>query len=125
MRHHRRRENYLFSQIKSQADLLSLGKERVTVTSTWNRSTMQQVCVENFYRAEIPNSILGIRLNHSKLWLHVYIVLTLFNHNSHAKPLLHHIANTELASLLVPCCEPVAHNKSGGRTQVDKMILIS
>ena len=125
MWHHRIGENNLLDQIKTQTNLVSIREERVTVESARDLSAMKEICIENFDWAKIPNSLLRIGMNHSKLWFHLQIALTLFNHHTHAKPPLHHIADTELTSLLVPCCAPEAHNNSGGHAQADKMIFIS
>ena len=71
VRHHRIGENNLFRQIKTQTNLLSLRKERVTVEGARDRSATKEVCVENLDWAEIPNILLGVRMNHSKLWFHL------------------------------------------------------
>ena len=116
------RKNNSFRQIKSQGDLLSFWKERVTVSSTWDRTTMLQVSVENPDRTVVPNSFSRIRLDHSKLWLHLKIALSFFDHDSHAKPPLHYAAYIKLQGLLVPRCAPVAHNDRGGEAKANKTI---
>ena len=116
------RKNDTFCQIKSQVDLLSFGEERVTVSSTWDRTMTLQVSVENPDRTVVPNSFPRVRLYYSQLWLHLKIALSFFDHDSHAKPPLRYIANIKLASLLVPRCAPVAHNDSGGQAKANKTI---